>query len=200
MTVQAPILDYAAAREAMVDSQLRPQGVTDRGVLAAMGSVAREEFVPADVRPLAYVDRSLDLGGGRFQPPPAFLGQLLTAMAPEPGERALVVGGSGYSAAVLAHIGCAVTALTSEQGPLEAGWPASAPYDLILVDGAIENVPETFINQLADAGRLGAALVERGVSRLILGRKAGGAFGYISIGDAGVSPLPGFSRPAAFTF
>ena len=68
MTVQSPIPDYAAARSAMVDSQLRPQGVTDRAVLAAMGSVAREDFVPSDVRPLAYADRSLSLGGGRFPP------------------------------------------------------------------------------------------------------------------------------------
>jgi protein-L-isoaspartate(D-aspartate) O-methyltransferase len=199
----------------MVDSQLRPQGVTDRAVLAAMGSVAREDFVPAEVRPLAYIDRSLELGGGHVQPPPAFLGQLLTAMAPVPGERALVVGGSGYSAAVLVRIGCEVTAvvdspeiaarsrslgIAAEQGPLESGWTAGAPYDLILIDGAIEHVPEAFIDQLADGGRLGAGLIERGVSRLIVGRKAGGAFGYFSIGDSGIAPLPGFSRPRAFTF
>ena len=120
MTVQSPIPDYAAARSAMVDSQLRPQGVTDRAVLAAMGSVAREDFVPSEVRPLAYVDRSLSLGGGRFLPPPAFLGQLLTQMAPAPGERALVVGaGTGYSAAVLAHIGCEVTA----RSKTSRSWP-----------------------------------------------------------------------------
>ncbi len=200
MTVQAPIPDYAAARSAMVDSQLRPQGVTDRAVLAAMGSVAREDFVPPDVRPLAYVDRSLALGGGRFLPPPAFLGQLLTQMAPAPGERALVVGaGSGYSAAVLAHIGCEVdrASKTSRSWPRRTG---GASYDLILIDGAVEYIPEAFIEQLADAGRLGAALIERGVSRLIVGRKAGGAFGYFSIGDAELRRLPGFSRPRAFTF
>ena len=216
MTVQAPIPDYAAARMAMVDSQLRPQGVTDRAVLAAMGAVAREDFVPADVRPLAYVDRSLALGAGRFLPPPAFLGQLRTEMDPRAGERALVVGaGNGYSAAVLGHIGCEVTALenlpefaararelgiNTEQGPLDAGWKAGAPYDLILIDGAVEQIPEAFISQLAEAGRLGAALVERGVSRLIVGRKAGGAFGFVSIGDSGVAPLPGFARPREFTF
>ena len=199
MTVQAPIPDYAAARSAMVDSQLRPQGVTDRAVLTAMGSVAREDFAPPDVRPLAYADRSLALGGGRFLPPPAFLGQLLTQMAPAPGERALVVGaGSGYSAAVLTHIGCEVA--TVEGVPELAARKDGASYDLILIDGAVEYIPEAFIEQLAEAGRLGAALVDRGVSRLIVGRKAGGAFGYFSIGDAEVAVLPGFSRPRAFTF
>ena len=197
MTVQSPIPDYSAARTAMVDSQLRPQGVTDRGVLAAMGSIAREEFVPEGVRPLAYVDRSLPLGDGRFLPPPAFLGQLLTGMAPVAGERALVVGGSGYSEAVLSHIGCAVTSVDAEAA---TGSKPGSAYDLILIEGAVEYVPEAFISQLADGGRLGAALIESGVSRLIVGRKAGGAFGYFSIGDADVAPLPGFSRPRAFTF
>lgn len=199
MTVQSPIPDYAAARSAMVDSQLRPQGVTDRAVLTAMGSVAREDFVPSEVGPLAYSDRSIAVGGGRFLAPPAFLGQLLTQMAPAPGERALVVGaGTGYSAAVLAHIGCEVTAVENE--PELAAQTGGAPYDLILIDGAVEYIPESFIEQLAEAGRLGAALIERGVSRLIVGRKAGGAFGYFSIGDAEVAALPGFTRPRAFTF
>ena len=200
MTVQSPIPDYSAARAAMVDSQLRPQGVTDRGVLAAMGSVAREEFLPADIRPLAYVDRSLPLGDGRFQPPPAFLGQLLTGMAPQAGERALVVGGSGYSGGVLEHIGCDVTSIDARPDPAAIGGKAGAAFDLILIDGAVEYVPEAFISLLADGGRLGAALMEGGVSRLIVGRKAGGAFGYFSIGDADIAALPSFSRPRAFTF
>ena len=216
MTAHAPIPDYAAARRTMIETQLRPQGVTDRGVLAAMGAVAREQFVPAEVRPLAYADRSLELGSGRFLPAPAVLGMLLTQMAPMPGERALVVGaGSGYSAAVLAAAGCEVIALESSddlaargrelgltvaEGPLEAGHEGGAPYDLILIDGAVECLPKAIIGQLADGGRLGAALVERGVTRLIVGRKAGGAFGYLSISDAGVAPLPGFARPRGFTF
>ena len=200
----------------MVENQLRPQGVTDQGVLAAMGSVPREQFLPDHSRALAYVDRSVALGGGRFLSAPAVLAQLLTQMMPQEGQRALVVGaGTGYSAAVLAAIGLEVIALESAperaararerglnivEGPLEAGHKAGAPYHHILIEGAVEFIPEPLIKQLAEGGRLGAALIERGVTRLIVGRKAGGGFGHLSIGDAGVAALPGFLRPQAFTF
>ena len=216
MTIQASIPDYAAARRAMIESQLRPEGVTDASVLAAMQSLAREQYVADEVRPLAYSDRALALGGGRFLSAPAVLGQLLTRMEPVAGERALVIGaGTGYSAAVLAAIGCDVVGLESEaelaararelgidavEGPLAAGHAARAPYDLILIDGAVEHVPDPIIDQLADRGRLGAALIDRGVSRLIVGHKVSGAFGYGSIADAGVAALPGFSRLRPFTF
>ena len=200
----------------MIDNQLRPVGVTDRAVLAAMGSVPREQHVPEDSRPLAYADRSLPLGGGRAMAAPAVLGQLLTQLAPQPGECALVIGaGTGYSAALLAAMGCAVTALECSaelaararelglrivEGPLEAGHKAGAPYDVILVDGAVEQLPEAIVAQLADGGRLGAALIDRGVARLIVGQKVAGAFGHISIGDAGVAALPGFASPPVFKF
>ena len=216
MTVQGQIPDFAAAREAMVESQLRPQGVTDPAVLAAMGSVERERFLPATTRPLAYVDRGLAIGDGRFVAAPSVLGQLLTQMMPQKGQRALVVGaGTGYSAAVLKRIGLEVVALESSPelaaaaleagvetttGPLEAGFKAAAPYDQILIDGAVEYIPEAIVDQLADGGRLGTALLDRGITRLIVGRKAGSAFGYLSVADAGAPALPGFSRPKAFTF
>ena len=215
MTVQSPIPDFAAAREAMVESQLRPQGVADPAVLDAMGRVPREKFLLSHTRPLAYVDRAVGLGGDRFLPAPAVLGQLLTQMIPERGQRALVVGaGTGYSAAVLDAIGLDVTAVESApelvaasgpdaklvDGPLEEGYARAAPYDQILIDGAVEFIPDAIVDQLADGGRLGTALVDRGVTRLIIGRKAGGAFGYLSIGDAGVPVLPGFSRPKEFSF
>src|SRR5690348_18413907 len=101
MTVQSPIPDFAAAREAMVESQLRPQGVTDPAVLRAMGAVEREKFLPTHTRPLAYVDRAVAIGAGRLLPAPSVLGQLLTQMMPMAGQRALVVGaGTGYSVAV----------------------------------------------------------------------------------------------------
>ena len=200
----------------MIENQLRPVGVSDPLVLDAMGSVAREQFVPEDSRPLAYVDRSLPIGGGRYLAAPEMLGQLLTQMAPKPGERALVVGaGIGYAAAVLAAIGCEVAALesssalaararelgiTATEGSLEAGHKTGAPYDLILIDGAVEFIPDAIVGQLADGGRLGAALAENGITRLIVGQKVAGAFGYLSIADAGVAPLPGFSKPCGFRF
>lgn len=216
MTVQLPIPDFAAARRAMVENQLRPEGVTDRGVIAAMSVVPREDFVPDDARPLAYADRPVPLGGGRFLSPPAVLGMLLTEMAPRSGERALVIGaGTGYSAALLAHIGLDVTAVESApelaararahkldvvEGDLEAGHKKGAPYDQILIDGAVGFLPDAIVKQLGEGGRLGAALIDRGITRSIVGRRTGGAFGYLSINDAGVAALPGFSRPKTFTF
>jgi protein-L-isoaspartate(D-aspartate) O-methyltransferase len=200
----------------MVESQLRPQGVTDPRVLDAMAAVERENFLPDHTRPLAYVDRAVAIGDGRFLPPPAVLGRLLAEMMIEPGQRALVVGaGTGYSSAVLAHMGVVVVGLESSadlaaralelgvdvvDGPLESGWKKLAPYDQILIDGAVEHIPDVIVDQLADGGRLGTALVDRGVSRLTVGRKAGGAFGYVSLGDAGTPALPGFSKPRVFTF
>ena len=127
----------------------------------------------------------------------------------------MVGAGSGYSAAVLGEIGLEVAAVESSpeliaaartlgvnaiEGPLEAGDPNGGSYDLILTDGAIEVIPDATIAQLADGGRLGAALIDRGVTRLAVGRKVGGAFGYLTFGDAGVPALPGFSRPKEFTF
>jgi protein-L-isoaspartate(D-aspartate) O-methyltransferase len=216
MTVQTPIPDFAAARVAMIESQLRPQGVTDPAVTGAMGVVRREDFLPPETRPLAYVDRAVLMGDGRFLSAPAVLGSLLTQMTPIRGQKALVVGaGTGYSAAVLQAMGLSVTALESSshlastarangidavEGPLESGWKKTAPYDQILIDGAVEYLPDAIVEQLASGGRLGAALADRGITRLIVGRKVAGAFGYLSLSDAGVPALPGFTRPTAFTF
>ena len=200
----------------MVDSQLRPEGVNDPLVTDAMASVPREQFVPPDVRPLAYLDRAIPLGGGRALSSPSVLGRLLTELVAEPGERALVVGaGTGYSARVLDAMGLKVTALESSAelaaaardngvnvvtGALEQGDPAGAPSDIIVLVGAVAHLPDARVDQLADGGRLGGAIIDRGVSRLIVGRKAAGGFGYQSIADAGVAALPGFARPPVFTF
>ena len=216
MTVQTPIPDFAAARDAMVESQLRPQGVTDAGVLEAMARIPRENFLPSHTRPLAYVDRAVGIGEGRFLPAPSVLGQLLTQMMPEVGQRALVVGaGTGYSAAVLGAMGLQVSAVESNptlaaaareqgvdvvEGPLEEGLADRGPYDQILIDGAVEYVPDAIIGQLADGGRLGTAISDRGITRLAIGRKAGEAFGTLSVADSGVPALPGFQRPRVFTF
>lgn len=200
----------------MIECQLRPQGVTDPAVLEAMALVQRENFLPSHTRPLAYVDRSVAVCEGRFLAAPAVLGQLLTKMQVQRDQRALVVGaGTGYSTAVLQAIGLGVVALESNpvlvalareqgvevtEGPLDAGLQKAAPYDQILIDGAVEKIPDALIDQLAERGRLGAAIVDRGVTRLVVGRKVGGAFGILSFGDAGVPVLPGFTRPKEFTF
>lgn len=190
--------------------------MTDPAVLNAMRTVRREDFLPSHTRPLAYVDRAVAIGEGRFLAAPAVLGQLLTEMMPAAGQSALVIGaGTGYSAAVLAAMGLQVTAVESDaalagearsrkiqvvEGSLEKGRPEGAPYDQILIDGAVEYIPDAIIEQLADGGRLGAAITDRGITRLTVGRKAGKSFGTLSVGDAGVPALPGFQRPRAFTF
>jgi len=216
MTVQVPIPDFAAARQAMVDNQLRPQGVSDPVVVEAMRAVPRERFVPDEWKALAYMDRMIPIGAGRHLSPPSSLGLLLTALQPRRGQNALVVGaGSGYSAAVLRKTGAAVTALEVDsglaaaakrqrigvvEGSLEDGYQAKAPYDLILIDGAVDDVPEAIVDQLKDGGRLGVALNDRGITRLMVGIKAQGGIGYHSIADSAVAALPGFKRPRAFTF
>ena len=200
----------------MVESQLRPEGIADPAVLAAMAAVPRENFVAEGLRPIAYSDRAIPLAAKRAMMPPAALGQLLQALAPKPGERALIIGaGTGYSAAVLTAMGVGVTALESDSklaeiargqgvtivdGPLTSGHSVEAPYDLILIDGAVEDLPGVIVDQLADGGRLATALAEGGVTRLAVGTRSGTAFGMCSFADAAVSVLPGFFRASAFVF
>ena len=180
----------------MVESQLRPQGIADPLVLEAMGAVPRERFVPENALPMAYSDRSVNLGERRFLMPPAALGLLIQALEPIAGERALVVGGgSGYAAEVLRAMGVEA----SEAEPA-AGKTSGTPFDLILIDGAVEDVPDAIIARLAVGGRLATAILDRGVTRLVVGTKSAGGFGMRSIGDAAVPLLPGFERPRAFVF
>jgi protein-L-isoaspartate(D-aspartate) O-methyltransferase len=190
-----PLPDFAAARRAMIDSQLRPQGVTDHAVLAAMASVPREEFVPESIRALAYSDRALDLGNGQTLMPPAALGRLLTELQPRAGERALIVGtGNGYAAAVLQALGLQTELAV---GPDATGKGA---YDLILIDGAVEEVPPALLARLAPGGRIGTAIADEGVTRLAIGKAAAGAIGFRRFADVHLPILTGFARPRAFTF
>lgn len=207
--------NFEQMRRAMVSSQLRTTAVNDPRVVVAMGQVARERFVPEGQAMLAYLDAAVPLGDGRALPAPMVLGRLLTEARVRSGERTLVIGAAtGYAAAVAAELGLQVIALeedaalaaadlpgvTRVQGPLNQGWAGGAPYDLILFDGAVEEIPAAIVDQLADGGRIAAGIVENGVTRLAIGRKAGGGFGMISFADAEVPVLPGFARPRTFTF
>jgi protein-L-isoaspartate(D-aspartate) O-methyltransferase len=212
--------NFETMRRAMIASQLRTTGVNDPAVLAAMGEVARERFVPAERAALAYADLVVPLKPGRDLNSPMALGRLLTELAPQPGERALVIGtATGYSAAVMQRLTGSVVAVEEDaelvafarqalagsgvelvEGPLEAGAGQGAPYDLILIDGAVEFVPDAIVAQLKDKGRLAASLLEDGVTRLAIGRKAGTGFGMASVSDAAATLLPGFAKPRAFTF
>jgi protein-L-isoaspartate(D-aspartate) O-methyltransferase len=207
--------NYEQMRRAMVASQLRTTAVNDPRVVAAMGTVARERFVPADQAALAYLDKTLPIAPGRGLASPMVTGRLLTEARVRAGDQALVVGaGSGYSAAVLAELGVSVIALEEDKelagkatagvtrvsGPLGKGWAKGAPYDVILFDGAVEEIPAAIIGQLAEGGRLAAPIVQNGVTRLALGRKAGGGFGMQNFADAEAPILPGFAIEKGFSF
>jgi len=213
--------DFDQLRRAMVSNQLRTNKVTDAAVLAAMSAVPRERFVTEGQGALAYRDTIVPLGEGRGLNPPIATGRLLDAAAPQPGEHVLVVGaGTGYTAALLAAMGCTVTALeesedlaaraqaalqgtagvTLVQGPLAAGWAAKAPYTLVYVDGAVEQLPDAIVGQVAEGGRLVGAIIERSVIRLIVGRRAGGAFASHAFADVETASLPGFAPAPAFMF
>lgn len=207
-------------RRAMVASQLRTTGTNDPRVLAAMGEVPRERFMPAGRQSLAYADTLVPLKPGRDFNSPMALGRLLTEAAPKAGERALAVGvATGYAAAVLARLVGPCTAVEEDEelaaaaranlagfevrlveGPLVEGCKADGPYDLILIDGAVEHVPDALIGQLAEGGRLATGLLENGVTRLAIGRRAGEGFGLAAFTDAAASVLPGFAKPRAFKF
>lgn len=212
--------NFEAMRRAMVESQLRTTGVNDPRVVAAMAEVPRERFVPVERRALAYIDRPVPLGPDRALNVPEATGLLLTASAVRVTDKVLLVGAaSGYTAALLDLLAGEVVALEEDpdllvfarenlagtrvgvvEGPLNAGWAAGAPYDLIVVDGLIEQVPDALVEQLAGEGRLACAIVERGASRLALGRKSGDAFGLDLFADCEAVLLPGFARPKSFVF
>jgi protein-L-isoaspartate(D-aspartate) O-methyltransferase len=210
--------NYEQMRRAMVVSQLRTTGVSDARVVSAMGEVARERFVPEDKARIAYADMALPIGNGRALNPPMVTGRLLTEAQVVPGDHVLVVGAAmGYTAAVLEKLGATVVALEDDgdfqaagkkalpgvtwiKGPLNAGAKKNAPYTLIVLDGAVEEIPQALINQLADGGRLVGALIDDGVSRLVVGVRVGSGFGTKAFADADTGVLPGFARPAAFSF
>lgn len=193
--MSTPEMDFAAARRVMVLSQLRPQGVTDPRVLAAMGKVGREEYLPDHLAASAYSDRPLRLAGGAPVMPPAELGQLLNQLVPRAGERALVIGeGGAYSAAVLRELGLEVDTADSLAN-------TTGSYDIILIEGAVEQVPATLAERLAPGGRVAAAIVEDGVTGLAIGRAAGpSSVSFASFAEAQVPLLSGFARIPAFTF
>lgn len=212
---------YESLRRAMVASQLRTTSVNDARVVAVMSEVPRERFVPAERRALAYVDTPVPLGGGRALNPPMVTGRLLTEAAVTPADHVLVVGAAtGYAAALLAGLAGSVVAVESDaalvaamrdalaveaavtvvEGPLAAGGPDQAPFDLILIDGAVEDVPEALRAQLKPSGRIALVLADDGVTRLAIGRSTGDAIAFQVFADAEAVSLPGFERPRKFSF
>lgn len=221
----ASAIDAHASREArtlMVTSQLRPSGVNDPRVIAAMALVPREAFVPADRIAFAYSDRPVPLGGGREMNAPIVTGRLLNELRLVDGERVLLIGaGYGYAAALLATLGAVVTAVEEDprlaaaarialapgheevtlvEARLAAGHADGGPYDIIFIDGAVERIPNTLVAQLVDGGRLAAVLATGAVGRLVIGRRSGAGFGTDAFADGEGVRLPGFGRAPTFTF
>ncbi len=210
----------ADMRAAMIDSQLRTNDVIDAAVVGAMGAVPREAHVPAHLASVAYMDRPIALGHGRALNAPLVTGRMLVAAGIRPGMRVLLIGSAtGYTAALLARLGAEVHAVEEQAdlmamaqaatpdaaihwvaGPLSAGAPGAAPFERIIIDGAIETLPDALAAQLAEGGRLVTARREGAVTRLVQGVKAGGAVPLRSFADMDAAPLPGFATPAGFRF
>lgn len=206
----------AVARRAMIESQLRVSGVNDPVVLAAFDALPREDFLPAARRAAAYIDRAQPLARDRMLAPPLTHGQLLQEARPSRDDHAMLLGGAtGYLAALLAPLVGSLEVVESDPdlagsaplkagrwtiGPLADGVADQAPFSLIVIDGAIEELPEGLVQQLADDGRLLTGLIDRGVCRLAIGRKAAGRIGLLAIGDAEFSRLDEFAAPRRWSF
>ncbi|MFC6444818.1 protein-L-isoaspartate O-methyltransferase family protein [Shinella zoogloeoides] len=216
-------MDYKAARTKMVDNQIRTTDVTSHEVLDAFLTVPREEFVPAAVKPLAYIDNDIQLAPGRFLMEPSPLAKLIQLADIAPGDIVLEVGcGSGYASAILSKLGSSVVALESDAelaasatetlaslgydnvavvtGDLEGGYAPEAPYDAVFVHGAVEFVPEALFAQLRDGGRLVVVEGYGNASQARLYIKEGGRVAERNAFNTAVKPLPGFRKAKEFVF
>ena len=216
--------DYAAARLNMVESQIRPNRVTDLRLVGAMFDLPRERFVPDALRGIAYVDEDVPLGADRFLMEPMVLARLVQTARIEGDDTVLDVGcGTGYAAALMAQLAKRVVALDSDAtlvrhaqsalaalgvgnvevvtGQLTHGYARGAPYNVIVFGGAVQHIPDAIIEQLAEGGRLVAVVASPGEpGRATLITKVAGALSRRVVFDAGSRLLPGFALEAGFAF
>ena len=196
MTTTLP--DPQTARRAMIDSQLRTSGVNEEYVLARMLAVPREDFLPSEKAAVAYIDRAVTLAEAGHLAAPLFYGKLLLEAAPVPADRVLVVnGGTGYLAALLRPLVAEVTEVTAAEALALTG---TASHTLIVIDGAIEHLPDSLTAQLADDGRIVTGLVLRQVTRLAAGRKVTGRVNLLPVEDLGIPVLHAFDAPKGWSF
>jgi protein-L-isoaspartate(D-aspartate) O-methyltransferase len=220
------MVDFAHARRIMVDGQLRTFDVNDIPLLNAMDTVPRERFVLPGREDLAYMDQDILVADGaerRYMLSPMILGRLIQALAIDTGDRVLDVAcGRGYASAVFRELGAQVTALEADEalaaaarqslsaagaadvavlaGPLDQGYAANAPYDAILINGAVEVRPEALLRQLADGGRLACVRGRGRAARATLYVRSGEAFGERALFEAAAPLLASFVQPPGFTF
>ncbi|MEO5586269.1 MAG: protein-L-isoaspartate O-methyltransferase [Novosphingobium sp.] len=189
--------DSKLARRAMIDSQLRPSGVNEPWVLDAINAVPREDFVPQGARAFAYTDRAVPLGNGRFLPAPLVHGRMLGEARPTPSDSALIVSASGgYLAALVGSlVGTLEVKDVGDVSKLKKG-----AYTLILIDGAVEELPGSITAALAEGGRIVGGLVERGVTRFAAGTKIGDSVAWLALAEIGIPVLPEFAAPRRWSF
>ena len=215
------MFDFAQAREAMLDSQVRTNDVTDYRIQSALASVPRECFVPKARIALAYSDTHIELGDGRFMMRPRDFAKMLEAAEIEPKDIVLNIGcGRGYAVAVLAQLAETVVALESDaelveratkllercgttnaavvQGDLRVGAPEHGPFDVIFVNGAVAEVPVTWTDQLTDGGRLVVCVADETIGRVRVYKKSGDQIGYSIAFDASIPFLSGFEPKPEF--
>jgi protein-L-isoaspartate(D-aspartate) O-methyltransferase len=220
-------MDFEASRRNMVESQIRTNRVTDQALLGALLRVPRERFVPKAVRALAYIDEDLRLAPERFLMEPMVLARLIQAAGVKSTDVVLDVGcATGYATALLADLAATVVGLESDaalageavkvlqdldvdnalivEGDLRQGYPRQAPYDVILINGAVAEVPETIADQLADGGRLVTVvgnLRQTGrVGRATLLTRVARTISSRSLFDAAIPLLPSFAKEPSFVF
>ncbi len=213
--------DFDAMRAAMVDSQLRTNSVIQPGLVAALSSVPRERFVPENHAARAYADAPIPLGGGRRLNPPLATARLIAEAAIAAHHHVLIIGAAtGYCCAVVAALGVNIVGLESDaelaansrislsgtanvtivEGELALGCPQLAPFDIILIDGAVEQIPSALAAQLGDAAKLVSGLTQNGVTRLVRGMRSGDGVSLVSFADVETVPLPGFAPIPQFSF
>ena len=223
MNRKTGMIDYAARRHLMVESQLRPSAIEDERLLQAMGTVPRETFLPPALKGVAYGDEDIPFGSGRNLIEPLVLGKLLQSAAVRPGDSVLLIGcTTGYSAAVLTRLARVVFMMDEDQERLgatervlhelgdekvvavhadpAAGFLAHAPYDVIVIAGAVRQVPEALKSQLADGGRLVTVLRSGRAGKIAVVTRVGSVFGMVTPFDAAAPEVPALRPAPTFTF